>query len=257
MNLKDPTVKLIAKVLSSGLLAVILLAGGGCADKVEVSDEVEREHPDMKKARVLEEAGDVRAARNVYESILDRDPTVARAHLELAFLLNKAGEDHVATIYHFRRYLALRPDTEKRAMIDNHIRSEMLGLVGTVFTNQATLLARMGEVEGENKALKIKISNLQSQTVQLRAALAAVRVKYGVPGEKASSPVDTVSLPVPVSKSLAKMVKVEKADTLKKMAARFYGDQDRWRVIYEANKKKMKSPGDLHVGQMIFIPEKE
>jgi nucleoid-associated protein YgaU len=53
------------------------------------------------------------------------------------------------------------------------------------------------------------------------------------------------------------MVKVEKADTLKKLAAKWYGDQGRWREIYEANKTKMKSPGDLRVGQMIFIPEKD
>jgi nucleoid-associated protein YgaU len=39
------------------------------------------------------------------------------------------------------------------------------------------------------------------------------------------------------------------------MAAKYYGDQGRWREIYEVNKKKMKSPGDLRVGQMILVPE--
>ncbi|MEI7880047.1 MAG: tetratricopeptide repeat protein [bacterium] len=180
MNFKCSIMALCTHILSPVLGVVILIVAGGCNENVGVSDEIEREHPDMKKAMVLEDQGDLRAARNVYESILDRDPTLARAHLALAFLLDKTGDDHVGSIYHFRRYLALRPDTEKKAMIESHIRSETLNVVGSVFTNQASVLVRMGEVERENKALKTRVSNLQAQMAQLRAALAAVRAKYGV-----------------------------------------------------------------------------
>ena len=180
MNFKCSVKGLRAHILSTALGVVLLIVAGGCNENVVVSDEVEREHPDMKKAMLLEGAGDSRAARNIYESILDRDTTMARAHLALAFLLDKTGEDHVGSIYHFRRYLALRPDTEKKAMIESHIRSETLNVAGSVFTNQAAILVWMGEVERENKALKTKVANLQAQTTQLRAALAAVRAKYGV-----------------------------------------------------------------------------
>jgi tetratricopeptide (TPR) repeat protein len=221
---------------------MILIAPGGCVEKAGVADELEREHPDMKKARDFEEAGDMRSARNLYESILDRDPTVARAHFALASLLDKSREDYIGAIYHYRRYLVLRPDTEKRAMIESHIQSDMLALVGSV--------------QSENQTLKIRAANLQSQTVQLRAALAAVRAKYGVPETtlSTSEPLDASAV-VTGTKSQARMVKVERADTLKKMAAKYYGDQGRWREIYEVNKKKMKSPGDLRVGQMILVPE--
>jgi len=255
MNFKGSIRKLFLTSLLPFLCAVALIVGGGCVKKVEVSDEAEREHPDMKKARMLEEAGDSRAARNVYETLLDRDATLARAHLALAFLLDKSGGDTVEAIYHFKRYLALRPDTEKKAMIESHIRIDTLSLVGSIFTNQAAVITRMGEVETENENLKIKTSNLQAQAVQLRSALVAVRAKYGVVAEQdAPSPVAAIDLPVPAPKSLEKVIKVEKADTLKKMAARYYGDQGRWREIYAANKKKMRSPGDLRVGQMILIP---
>lgn len=239
------------------LLVAGLMVAAGCADKVGVADDAEREQAEMKKARSLEEAGDFRAARNVYEAILDRDHVMARAHLDLAFLLDKTGEDPVAAIYHFRRYLVLRPDTEKRVMIENHIRAETLSLVGTVFTNQVAVLVRMGEMESENRALKIKVSNLQGQTVHLRAALTAARSKYAKSAENASQSVDLIGLPATAPKTAGKLVKVEKADTLKKMAARFYGDARRWREIYEANRQKMKSPGDLKIGQSIFIPERD
>ncbi|MEI6168651.1 MAG: LysM peptidoglycan-binding domain-containing protein [bacterium] len=238
-------------------LAVFLIVGGGCSPKVGVSDEVEREHPDMKKARELEAVGDVKGARNLYELILDRQPTMARAHLDFAFLLDNAGVDSVGTIYHFQRYLALRPETEKKAMIEGHIRTATLMLVGTVFTNETAVLARMREVEGENQSLKIRAANLQAQTVQLRGALATMRSKYGMSATNALPSVDAIVLPVRAPKSTGKMVRIEKADTLKKLAARYYGDQGRWREIYEVNKNKMKSPGDLRVGQMIFVPEKD
>jgi nucleoid-associated protein YgaU len=163
----------------------------------------------------------------------------------------------VRTIYHFQRYLALRPETEKKAMIDAHIRSATLMLVGSVFTNEMAILTRLRAVEEENRALKIKAANLQSQAEHSRAALAALRAKYGMSAVQASRSVDAIALPVRDPKSFGKMVKVEKADTLKKLAAKWYGDQGRWREIYEANKTKMKSPGDLRVGQMIFIPEKD
>ena len=257
MKVEGSITVLIAKILLPAILMVILIVGGGCVKKVVVSDEAEREHPDMKKARALEEAGDSKGAQSAYEVLLNREPSMARAHLALAFLLDKSGQDYVGAIYHYRTYLALRPETEKKAMIEDHIRTATLAWVGTIFTNQAAVLDRMGKLEGENKALKVRAANLESQTVQLRASLTAARAKYGVSEENASKSVDTINPPVAVPKSLGKTVKVEKLDTLKKMAARYYGDQGRWREIYEANKKKMKSPGDLRVGQMIFIPEKE
>lgn len=257
MNFVSSINRLIPVLLLPAMLVMFLSVGGGCVKKVELSDEAEREHPDMKKARELEAAGDTGAAKTVYEFILGRDPFMARAHLDLAFLLDKAGQDYVGAIYHFRRYLALRPETEKKAMIEDHVRLATLALVGTVFTNQAAVLTRLGALEGENKTLKIRASNLEGQTVQLRAALVAVRAKYGVVAKKASQTVDHLDLPVTPPKAVGKMVKVENADTLKKMAARYYGDQGRWREIYDANKKRMKSPGDLRVGQMIYIPPKD
>ncbi len=247
----------ILSVVSFFALVMLLSAGIGCTKKAGVSDEVEREQPEMKQARALEESGDFAGARGLYESILDRNPTMARAHFELASLLDKKGDDYIGAIYHYRRYLSLRPDTEKKAMIEEHIRTGTLGVVGTLFTNQASILVRMGEVEAENNALKIRAANLQSQAVQSRAAAAALRAKYGIIADKASQSVEAIVFPVTAPKSLGKLVRVEPRDTLKKMASRYYGDQGRWREIYEANRKKMKSPGDLRVGQMIFVPEKD
>ena len=83
--------------MSPGIRAFIFLATmavvAGCDPKARHSDESEREHPAIKKARELESAGDIEGARFIYQALLDRDPSVARAHLGLAFLLEKQGSN--------------------------------------------------------------------------------------------------------------------------------------------------------------------
>jgi len=47
---------------------------------------------------------------------------------------------------------------------------------------------------------------------------------------------------------------IKKGDTLSKIAKKFYGDADRWRKIYEKNKKVIKNPNILIPGTEIVIP---
>lgn len=238
----------------STICMLILLAfGSGCREGTRISDEAERDHPAMKKARDQETAGDLTGARQTYESVLDADPSLARAHLGLAFLLDQKA-DFPEALYHFKRYLALRPNTEKRGMIEAHIREAQLAYVATVFTNQEAVLKRMGIVESENRALKIKVSNLEAQTSHLRAALLSLRAKYAAESEKASRELDKSTIPVPGLRPAGKFVRVEKGDNLRKIAARAYGSQARWRDILEANRDILKTSEDLKVGQSLWIP---
>ncbi|MCM8784638.1 MAG: LysM peptidoglycan-binding domain-containing protein [Candidatus Omnitrophica bacterium] len=47
---------------------------------------------------------------------------------------------------------------------------------------------------------------------------------------------------------------IQKGDTLKKIAYKFYNDISKWRIIYEANKKIIKNPENLTPGVKIYIP---
>ncbi len=48
---------------------------------------------------------------------------------------------------------------------------------------------------------------------------------------------------------------VQKGDTLYSIARKFYnGDQSRWRVIYEANRSRLRGPDQLAVGMKLIIP---
>ena len=140
-------------------------------------------------------------------------------------------------------------------MIENHIQACRLGYVGTVFTNEASVLHKMADMEKENGALKTRLSNADAQASQWRAIVTLLRNKYESAADQADQTLDRAPLPVPSPRSAGRMVRVEKGDSLRKIAIRFYKDQERWRDIYELNRNHMKRPDDIHIGQMLLIPE--
>ncbi len=50
---------------------------------------------------------------------------------------------------------------------------------------------------------------------------------------------------------------VHKGDTLQGIAKKFYGTTKRWKEIYKANRKILKSPDSIYPGQVIEIPVEE
>ena len=47
---------------------------------------------------------------------------------------------------------------------------------------------------------------------------------------------------------------VQKGDTLFELARRFYGDQSKWKDIWEANRARLSDPDRLPVGTKLIIP---
>jgi nucleoid-associated protein YgaU len=47
---------------------------------------------------------------------------------------------------------------------------------------------------------------------------------------------------------------VVKGDSLSKIAKREYGDANKWRTIYEANKELIKDPDLIYPGQELTVP---
>ncbi|MEO7014348.1 MAG: LysM peptidoglycan-binding domain-containing protein, partial [Dokdonella sp.] len=49
---------------------------------------------------------------------------------------------------------------------------------------------------------------------------------------------------------------VAKGDTLSKIAKNFYGNANKWRVIFEANSDQISNPDLIKIGQVLKIPAK-
>lgn len=47
---------------------------------------------------------------------------------------------------------------------------------------------------------------------------------------------------------------VERGDTLYSLARKYYNDQSKWRLIYEANSARVRNPNRLDVGIKLIIP---
>ncbi len=50
-------------------------------------------------------------------------------------------------------------------------------------------------------------------------------------------------------------VTIEKGDTLSKIAQQHYGDANRWRELFEANREVIEDPDKIYPGQTIRVPQ--
>lgn len=64
----------------------------------------------------------------------------------------------------------------------------------------------------------------------------------------------TAPSPVPAT-SAGRTYTVVKGDNLSKIATSVYGNANKWRTIYEANKDIIKDPNLIHPGQVLKIPD--
>jgi len=69
-----------------------------------------------------------------------------------------------------------------------------------------------------------------------------------------SSPSSTTTDPIAGSRA-ARSYTVVQGDSLSKIAKRHYGDANKWRTIYEANRDLIKDPDLIYPGQSFRIPE--
>lgn len=139
---------------------VVLCAVCGCSEPVGSLDDRERADPLVALALETQEGGDLDEAVRLLQGAVDLAPGLARAHLDLAILLQEHSKDYVGAIYHYRRYLALRPETEKTEMIRGRIREAGDLYAASVFPGGRA--AELLQLRAENAGLKGRIEALET-----------------------------------------------------------------------------------------------
>jgi LysM repeat protein len=61
--------------------------------------------------------------------------------------------------------------------------------------------------------------------------------------------------PAPAPAAQQRTYTVKSGDTMRRIAEHFYGDEMKWKRIYEANRDKIKNPDLIHPGQEFIIPD--
>ena len=195
--------------------ALCLALACGCGRASE--DRRDARDRNLRRAQAARDAEDLDAAIRWCEKALARRPDSPRAHRELALIYDHFKQDYVPALYHYRRYLELRPDSEDRADVE-----DMLAKCGRAFAAQVAAAPAD-----------------QPVAVPVRAE------PPPAPAAAAVSPAPAASTPVHV---------VQPGETLGTISARYYGTPAKWAVLFNANRDRVPDANNVRVGTRLDIP---
>ncbi len=289
VRVRSSQVKMLATCVARFWVTATLGLAVGCG-RVGRLDEKERNSHLVARAYELLDAGQHNEAAVRFQEALDLYPLMARPHLDLAMILHERRQDFVRAIYHYRRYLELRPDTEKTAMIEGRIqkasvsfaqqvRSELGERSGSVSeddpgegggnaasldslrADRELLLAERTRQREELARQQEVLTQAQVAVNRLEAALLAERnlaqqLRDELEQTRRAQREERVLAPVrePQEVAVPRTYTVRPNDSLSVIAHKVYGDATQWRKIQEANREVLGDSVALRIGQVLVIP---
>jgi LysM repeat protein len=175
--------------------------------------------------------GDFERAVNLYEAALDDSPSGAEVHYKLALLYDDKLSDPVNALHHFKRYLALSPNGSHAKDVKDSIKRDEI--------------AALTALSGDSVITRAEAARLRNENLTLHKQLeepATLAKSQGNDARKGGS------------KKAGQTYVVQSGDTLVSISRKFYKSPKRWKAILEANKKNIRDPKDLTIGQTLVIP---
>jgi tetratricopeptide (TPR) repeat protein len=217
--------------LSCLCLSLLFVFGLAGCDRVSNS----RYSQLMQDADNKSDQGDFERAVNLYEAALDDSPRSAEVHYKLALLYDDKLNDPVSALHHFKRYLALNPNGAHAKDVKDSIKRDEIAALTALSGDSVITRAEAARLRNENLTL-------HKQLEERGAPRTAFEKPEGNDARKAGS------------KKSGQTYVVRAGDTLFSISRKFYKSSKRWKAILEANKKNIRDPKDLTVGQTLVIP---
>ena len=160
------------------LLAVVLALAGtlltGCIPVSQAQSDEEKE-PYFMAGKTHVSAMDFKNAIESFEKAVEVNPRSGAAHFELAWLLDRKEGDPVGALYHYDRYLKLRPGAPNAETVKQQMQAckqEVARTVslGPISQKQQNDIERMSE---ELKRLTEENQKLNEEVTRLRVQIAA------------------------------------------------------------------------------------
>ena len=269
-------------------LGALVLGLAGCSDNERLSYATEQDEPSYREGQALLKAGRRQEALNAFLKVIDkRGEDSPESHLEVGLLYLQHINDPLSAIYHFRKYLALRPNSPQaglvRQRIDAATREFARTLPAQPLENQmqrVDLVATLDRLKQENETLKQELADQKagratsgpanpgeaspasaSSPAGLNFAvetIPTVRTRPVTPAPTRAAPTAPKTTPVQTTVTTkpagARRHTVQAGDTLSRIAQQYYSNRAKWRDIYAANRTVMKNETDLKVGMELKIP---
>jgi LysM repeat protein len=189
----------------------------------------------MQDAENKSAQGDFERAVNLYEAALDDSPRGAEVHYRLALLYDDKLNDPVNALHHFKRYVALSPNGPHAKDVKESIKRDEIAALTALSGDSVITRAEAARLRNENLTL-------HKQMEERAASRTALEKSEAMNARKAGS------------KKAGQTYVVQSGDTLFSISRKFYKSPKRWKAILEANKRDIRNPKDLTVGQTLVIP---
>ena len=226
---------------------MLLLALVACGPSGPVINE--DDDPAFDRGRSYLKVGKEEEALNEFLSVTRRILECPQSHLEAGRLLLslESRKDPVSSIYHFRRYLLLKPESREASKVEQLIvsaeREIIRDLPGKPYEDYLQLIA------------------LQEENAKLKRQVDDYKARLGAPLDESAhlprSEAPRVVAPRPVTPQQPAQVRsyrVQKGDSLYAISRKFYGDSSHIDRIFQANRDSLPSKNSLKVGQTLRIP---
>ncbi len=275
--------KTAVALLVSVVAVLYILSAGGCdIGKETVVKETNETH--FVRGQDELRRGNVSEAMSAFLKVVEKRKDAPESHFELGRIYLDNMNDPIQAIYHFKKFLELKPNSQVspmvRQMIETAQKKFAASLPESPFENNVRrmeLEELLQKVQKENLELKQKldaairqVDNLKStqrisvtptrssaeqtarQVVSNSSSTRATSVREGV--NRAQSTATNANSTPQVSRDIPTTYTVQAGDTLSNISRKVYGTKNRWREIYRANRDRMATPESLKPGQVLRIP---
>ena len=198
--------------LIPGLL-LLLLCAAGCIPTRDGTQDEQRE-PHFLRGQELRKQLDNRGAAEAFERALEANPRSASAHFELGLLFEQPLNDPATAIFHFERFLKLRPTSDRAEIVRQRVNNCKMELAKLflIAPNAPSVQKEMDKLKTEverlgleNNQLRRHVEVLNSQAAArgvvpaLAAPVAATSPAASVPAKKAAASPTTAPPLMPAS----------------------------------------------------------
>src|SRR4051812_9760698 len=179
------------------LLGAMLLALAACSDSEHVNSATELDEPNYRDGQALLKTGRRQEALAAFLKVISkRGDDAPESHLEIGLLYLQHINDPLSAIYHFKKYLALRPNSPQAPLVRQRIDAATREFARTLPAQplegqpqRVDLVAALDKLKQENDALKQELADLKAnRNVTAPAVVTADGPAIDLPKSSQSAP---------------------------------------------------------------------